>query len=266
MFRDVAFNIDEALRRLKINDITLTHILLGRQNINDHDVNNLTAALRGNTTVTWIDLDYNHISDIGGLSLVECLHNNTTIKSLILDQNRISDVGSIALEKFLCDNNILKCLDLASNYIGNEGAKGFSRTILVNETLEELFLDEKNIEDEEEIQLLESIHSNETITRLDVEGEHYGDIQIEINELIVWNERGALHPHNELKDLRIDFWGRVGQKSETLLLCCQDRRLFILLVLRHTPICDDFHWWIVGMLKVKDVVWSRDPRNVNTWK
>jgi len=71
-----------------------------------------------------------------------------------------------------------------------------------------------------------------------------------IDNIIGWNYFGSLLPGDDIKNLPS---------------LCKDRVLFIFLILRELPMCDDMHWIIVVMLKVSDVVKGGDPEYWYTW-
>ena len=91
---------------------------------------------------------------------------------------------------------------------------------------------------------------NATLTVLGVGGNSIGQyIQDNIDAMTSCNTIGAL----------------CRKEIKTLPPPCQDRVLFILLVLWKFPICDDMHWLIMDMLKVKDVVDGGHPRDRKSW-
>jgi hypothetical protein len=99
--------------------------------------------------------------------------------------------------------------------------------------------------------LVNGLRVNDTLTGLGLNLPENTDDYIieELNTLLGWNALDALSPTNIV----------------TLPPCCKDRVLFILLIMKQVPICDDMYWYIMGMLKVRDVVNGGDPVDPSTW-
>lgn len=246
---------ESAVRRLYEHDETLTDIALVSNQIDDDDVNRLVDALRDNDTVTDLDLRGNTITDVGAVVLTEWLQFNTTLRGLRLSRNNIGTEGAVALAESLKENSTLTHLVLNDNNIGNEGANALSHTLRVNDTLQRLNLNINPIDYEGGNKLLEALKCNATLRKLIVE--KGSALQKHIDKLTYWNEWGALGPHNEVK--------YCGYNTQTLPQVCQDFKVFLLLVLRQIPICDDLHWLIISMIRVKDLVRSGHPGNVKSW-
>ena len=97
---------------------------------------------------------------------------------------------------------------------------------------------------------MDILRLNTTITNINL---YHNDIDNDIEEEI---------------DVRTE-WNRVGElsidKITDLTSTCKYRLLTLILILNTLPICEDMHWVIMGMLKVKDIVDNGNPHDKTTW-
>ena len=96
----------------------------------------LTAALRGNTTVTSLDISHNGIGDGGALHVAELLKLNTTLQSINLGGNDIGEAGAKALDDALNSNETLRTLDLSENEdISDTACASIEEAVSLNEAM-----------------------------------------------------------------------------------------------------------------------------------
>ena len=94
---------EEALLRLRNNDLTLTRLGLEYNQLGAAGAKDLALALEKNTTLTQLDLGYNQIDAAGTKDLALALEKNTTLTQLNLMGNQIGAAGAkdltLALKK-----------------------------------------------------------------------------------------------------------------------------------------------------------------------
>lgn len=205
--------------------------------------------LNHDMTLTLIDLTCNDIEDEELKLLATSLETNQHVKKLVVAYNLISDDGATSLAECLTVNTTLLELHLNGNQIGNVGAMALASAFHTNETLTYITMEQNPLTTEGEVELLECLHHNATLTDLWLY--QTPSIQHEIRFLTYWNQIGGLYNEKCIHKLSIS---------------CQNRVVKLGLILGQLPICDDLHWMILNMLKVKDVVKSGNPWNdIETW-
>jgi Ran GTPase-activating protein (RanGAP) involved in mRNA processing and transport/predicted Ser/Thr protein kinase len=147
----------EILKRLHQNDLTLTKLHLGGNNIGDVEIKILAEALQHNTTVTMLNLYNNNIGNLGVKYLSDILTTHTTLRQLHLDGNNIGTPGAKDLSLALQKNTVLTELYLTMNDIGLIGVKEISQAFATNTTLRQLNLSNNGIDVSEED--LNNIHA-----------------------------------------------------------------------------------------------------------
>eukprot|EP00062_Callorhinchus_milii_P025987 gi/632987588/ref/XP_007882638.1/ PREDICTED: leucine-rich repeat-containing protein 34 [Callorhinchus milii] len=120
---------------LSINQ-TLQELHLGKQGLNNFDVDQLCEALLRNQTLRYLDLRCNQISRDGARSLAELLKHDTPLQILDLTANRIEDEGLVYIsESLLYLNHNLKALAVVSNSITGIGLVAFANALKANRSL-----------------------------------------------------------------------------------------------------------------------------------
>jgi Leucine-rich repeat (LRR) protein len=110
----------------------------------EHDdgvMQDLTDALRVNTSIKVLDLSNNHLTDtianaLLGRLLQETVSNHCTIECLMLNKNQLMDITWLCCA--LKRNTILKCLSLADNQIDN--LQPLVSLLQTNRTLERIYV------------------------------------------------------------------------------------------------------------------------------
>jgi hypothetical protein len=126
--------LDEILlKRIRNNDLTLTSLDLGRNQIGAAGAKAVSEALKHNTTLTSLDLEANLISTAGAKDLSEALKHNTTLTSLNLGRNQIDAAGAKDLSEALKHNTTLTLLDLGYNQIGDACLKEINALLQRNQ-------------------------------------------------------------------------------------------------------------------------------------
>jgi len=167
--------LEEACRRLKENDPSLTlldlsgvpigdagavavafalrkndrcgTLHLGNCNVGPSGAAKLGKLLEVNTALVKVFVQDNHIGDKGAEAIAASLKRNATLLTLNAARNRIGDVGAAAIAETLCRNTSLQKLYLYENEIANHGASAIAELVVHNRTLQEMFLWENKITD-----------------------------------------------------------------------------------------------------------------------
>lgn len=242
-------SISEYQRRLSSNDTSLLHLSLRRHNLGDNGIQHLTTGLQHNSTIKGISLWDNHISDSGAQTLSHKI-KHTALQWLNLRRNCIGTKGAKALAACLGTTCHLTALNLSDNDISNEGAMELALALRSNETLKTLRLENNNIGMKGATALKEGLLGNVTLMTMELRGNDISQkIQRDIQLLTGWNQIGGLK----------------YKRRMVLHGSCKERVLWILCLLDQLPICQDLHWIIMEMLRVRDVVDSGDPMDSDTW-
>jgi len=153
-------NIASIVKRMKTNDVTMTHVhYQNNSNFHDDDIMSIANVLTENVTLELLDLTNNNLTDIIVISLSKSLIKNHCLTWLSLYDNRITDTGAEELASCLRDNTTLLKLSLGKNIIGEEGALKFADCLLkANSTLRVLDLRENDIGEKAKSILKEAIY------------------------------------------------------------------------------------------------------------
>ncbi|KAL0251062.1 hypothetical protein GEMRC1_000276 [Eukaryota sp. GEM-RC1] len=79
-------------------------------------------VLRGNMSLLHVDLSNNLIDDKEAKSLLQALRCNSTLRSLDLSCNLIENLTAAKIDECLSTNRSLRTLDVSMNYISAENA------------------------------------------------------------------------------------------------------------------------------------------------
>ena len=144
-----------------LRDLTL------RYDLDDHEMEQLSAGLRANRSVTRLTL---HFTDTGVQHLVTMLAANRTIHELNLSSafnDRISDHGIEQLSAGLRANRLVTKLTLQCD-ITDTGAQHLATMLAVNVTLQKLDLSIASITDNGVSHLSRALQHNSSVTHLDL--------------------------------------------------------------------------------------------------
>ena len=86
--------LDDAIRRLSSNDISLRKLNLNSQKLNVTDAARLVEVLATNFTLTELDLSDNALKTEGAALLAETLKTNSTLTTLNLENNDVKANGA----------------------------------------------------------------------------------------------------------------------------------------------------------------------------
>ena len=150
------------------SSLTVNHILRDltlRCNLDDHAMEQLSAGLRANRSVTRLTL---HITDTGVQHLATMLATNRTIQELNLSAyGRISDHGMEQLSAGLRANESVTRLTLHC-HITDTGAQHLATMLAVNVTLQKLDLSSTSITDNVVSHLSRALQHNSSVTHLNL--------------------------------------------------------------------------------------------------
>jgi Ran GTPase-activating protein (RanGAP) involved in mRNA processing and transport len=125
-----------------------SNVDLGKQNLNDEDMEIVVKEAIINKQCKALDISCNKITAVGASTIAKALTNNTTLGSLYLRGNSLSDTGIQSLTKTLSvSNSRVRLLDLQINGITDEGAKYIAEMLKTNATLWYLLLSGNDISD-----------------------------------------------------------------------------------------------------------------------
>ena len=122
-------SIQEAIERVKRNDVDLKRIELDDRGLNDFDTAELFYSLRHNTVVTHVSLANNKLGDSSAVSLAQVLIGNKSITFACLRGNNIGNQGALTLTKVLKANETLTHLDLSDNDINAHIIEGLQENL-----------------------------------------------------------------------------------------------------------------------------------------
>ena len=126
---------DEALRRVRTNDTTLTTLDLVSMEVGER-----LGALEWNTTPRTLKLGYNRLGEGGGVAVAGALERNTTLTTLKLGYNRLGEGGGAAVAGALERNTTLATLNLGYNGLGEDFGVTVADALEKNTTLTTLIL------------------------------------------------------------------------------------------------------------------------------
>ena len=134
--------------------------------ISDHAIEQLSAGLRANKSVTILILNC-HITDAGVQHLATMLAVNNTLRNVHLSSTSISDNGVCHLSRALQNNSSVTHLFLINNkFITNTGAVALGEMLRVNKSLRVINLRNTSVGEEGATALMEGLQHNQVLNEL----------------------------------------------------------------------------------------------------
>ncbi|GKY91138.1 hypothetical protein MPSEU_000086600 [Mayamaea pseudoterrestris] len=178
---DTKISLEDACRRLKENDSTLTILDLSGTTIGDAGCMALGFALKNNEFIKELNLANTGIGPNGSAKLATTLKHNT-LERLYLMGNVVGDKGAESFAGALKLNGSLRVLNLARNCIGDIGCSALAEALMENAALFKLYLYENTVSNTGASALAELILHNTTL-----------------QELFVWDNRIGTEGLDELE-------------------------------------------------------------------
>lgn len=160
--------LQSILQLITDNDTNFTRADLSGRRLGIKGANEVSEALRSNTTLTTLFLSWNCLEDEGLGTICGSLQDNNTLTTLILAGNKITDKGSQHIVTFLNNNNSLTHLSLSENHLALEGAKSIISTLEHNTSLTALSLGGNQIASSSANELVEFLKNNSTLCVLEL--------------------------------------------------------------------------------------------------
>lgn len=163
-------------------NITLTRIIISRNNIGYIGLENLAEALKVNETIIILNIKGNNIDDEGAEEIAKVLDVNKTLRILNISSNQITGKGVQVLAKVLKVNTTLKSFNISFNKIGIDGATEIAEVLKVNQTLTTILITNNQFDDVGARVLVEALRVNNILTKLKIYGVgiSHNDIMIRI--------------------------------------------------------------------------------------
>ena len=146
--------------------LSSSHLFISSASITDHAMEQLSAGLRANKSVTRLTLQC-RITDIGVQHLATMLAVNATLQELDLSHTSITDHGVSHLSRALQHNSSVTHLNLSYNWsITNTGAVALGEMLRVNKSLRDLDLHDTSVRKEGATALMEGLQHNQVLNKL----------------------------------------------------------------------------------------------------
>lgn len=118
----------EIVYTLLLGNDTLQELHLEKNELKDHDLEQISVALKNNRSLRILNLTANNITSIG-LEIISSVLHQSNLEVLLLRSNSIGDDGAIALSKTMPLSKILH-IDLSNNRIEDVGIANLLWTII----------------------------------------------------------------------------------------------------------------------------------------
>ena len=127
------------------NTKSLRELILARNNLMNHGVQEIASAVEQSVTLKTLDLQWNHIRLQGAVAIGEAIGQNKSLETVNLAWNGLHKDGAQAIADALRENVTLKELDLSCNRLTEECLADILTGLDHNETLEVLRVAQNHI-------------------------------------------------------------------------------------------------------------------------
>lgn len=158
---NVSFTEWESVQRLRLNDETLTHILLDYRNFKDkHLVALFVELLKQPDTIHTLWLECNRLTDETGVKIAQLVRSSSSLTRLAIDGNMFTDQTFFAIADALLYNTTLQILGMSGCPRSDQYLidTAFAATLKMNNQLPlcELKISDHDVEDSRRVKKITS--------------------------------------------------------------------------------------------------------------